>query len=92
MWNKGKINHTGTCLKKKKKDVAQDVEQPQFVEKPHTVKQPELAEEPKDVEQATRGGTKERSTILAPASCLRQKKKVSRKTWNNRILWTNHTL
>ena len=47
----------------KKTGVAQDVQQPQFVEQLHTVEQRQSVEQPKDVEHATRCGTKERSAI-----------------------------
>ena len=56
MWNKGKISLVCAL---KKTDVAQDVEQKQFVEQPHTVEQPQFVEQPKDVEQAQKCGTKE---------------------------------
>ena len=66
MWNKDKISTTGTCFEKKT-GVAQDVQQPQFVEQLHTVEQRQSVEQPKDVEHATSGGTKERSAMLVRA-------------------------
>ena len=49
----------------------------------------EFVEQRKDVEQATRGGTKERSAIQVRAL---KKKRMSPKMWNNHNLWNNHTL